>query len=196
MTRVIEPITIERLGAQALLEPDMRDVFVEGSFDHRFVRFFFQQTGNGHVRVDTVDVVEVPNDAREALGLPNNNRGKLMAVAELLAAVVPSSNLVFTCIADADFDLILRKTRGHPPLLFTDFACMELYLLDPVIIQRFLDLVVGCPEISAEEVFARISGVLQDLFIIRLTNEEMKLGLRWQKVEKCCSLRAGIVEFN
>ena len=189
--------TLEELVARYQLEPQLRDVYVEGTSDKYFVEWFLQEKAERNVAVYEISTVQIAEEKVQCRGLENNNRGRVVAFAHDLEAALGQESLQVTCVADRDFDLILSQEHECNLLLFTDYACIEMYLFEENCMGRFLLTICRCPfPLSAREILTELSNVLQQLFLIRLANQLLSLGLSWMTFERCCRLTAGRVAFD
>ena len=82
------------------------------------------------------------------------------------------------CIADSDFDFVLssRKTSAH--LLYTDYTSVELYTYDKDFLSKVLLLGFNIPESDTQSLFDSMTLVLQELFIVRASNQSLNWGMR------------------
>jgi hypothetical protein len=125
------------------LEPGLRDVFVEGRGDARQpVSYYLRERGLDRGVVYSVDTVDVPAGEVLVRGYPNNNKGRVLTLAALINEDL-GPGAQFTGIVDVDLD----RTLGGPPypggILATDFASMEAYLLDDMVVSRFCGMFLG-----------------------------------------------------
>lgn len=117
-----------------------------------------------------------------------------LAIALEEALGVQTRSLV--CLADRDTDIYLGFSHECSYLLFTDYTCIEMYLLEPSVLDKFLQLYVRGLALKAEELIASLVTVLEELFLIRLTNQLLGLGLKHLSFEKACSYSNGAIEFR
>lgn len=171
MTKSSDPDrrTIDELLTLLTVEPTLRDIIVEGRSDAAVIRWYLRHHGLNAKVYAVDDRVSVPSDVVRELGLDVNNRGEVIALAITVDQQLPYGRL--TCIADSDFRILLeseKNTDGCTSLLFTDFAAMECYTLEPAVIDKLLRLVLGkSDEIDAGELLDEMMGVLVDLFLVR-----------------------------
>lgn len=161
-------------------EPLLREVIVEGNRDKYFFEWFLGENGLPDVPVLEVSTIEVPTALVTTRGLEDGNRGRVIALAEVLAADGPASEKV-TCIVDADFDWLLGLHNDCPALLSTDFACVEAYAFNANTIGKVIRLVLGGFGKNPSTVLEQLAGPLQDLFLLRAANHVAKLGLDFDR---------------
>jgi len=171
------------------LEPQLRDVFVEGTSDQALLDWFLKRAGLRHAQAYEVSSVDVPPALLGALGLDNNNRGRVMALAHQLHASSPQDlQRRVVCIADSDFHHILRESFSCPLLLFTDYTSIEVYCLEEKVLTKFLNLIVGGFPASASELIDALMPALQELFLIRVADRTLGLRLEVLPAGRCCSI--------
>lgn len=187
---------IEELVALYQLEPNLRDVFVEGSIDAAFFEWFFRENGVSRVAVREVDDVDVSSEFLGKLNFNNNRRGRVMALAHTVEAELGSDILSLTCVIDRDFDRALGKTHPYRTLLSTDYSCLEGYLFAPRPIGKFLRLVVRRLRTTPEKVLQDIGPPLVEFFAIRLAKYRLEWKLELIDFERCCEIREDGVDFD
>jgi len=75
---------LDEIIARYDLNPSFCDVYVEGDSDRGILESFFEDLGNLEVVVYDIDTVEIPSAVLRELGLENNNRGRVIALARAL----------------------------------------------------------------------------------------------------------------
>jgi hypothetical protein len=187
--------TIEELAAIHSVERDIHDVIVEGSSDQAVVEWFLLENGRTSFAVYEVGLFEIdPNDVL-SLGLEDNNRGRVMTIADALAQRC-NQNSRITCVADRDFDKVLEIERNFPFLLLTDYSCMLMYLFNRRVLGKFIRFRLKGFRKPATQVIREISEALQVLFAVRLAKHVLHLGLKTVKWQDCCRLKGGGIELN
>ncbi len=192
----IERRLIEELVTMHKLEPNIRDVFVEGSLDRSLVDWFLSAGQVKNVSVREIDSIDVPTGLIEQAGFAKNNRGRVLTLARELESKLNSEALSIACVVDADFDPILNNTYTLKLLLSTDYSSMELYFFDVRPLEKFLKLgLLGFPK-PANRVLADITIPLVELFAIRLANHILGWNISLVSFERCCELTANGVELD
>jgi hypothetical protein len=183
-----EQRTIDELLTRYEFEPTIQDVFVEGDADKCLIQWFLDEKGKSNVAVYVIDSVEVSAAVVEQFNLEINNRGRLITLAYMLEQGLgnPASKLL--CVADKDFDTILKEEHQCGLLVFTDYSCMEMYAFNPPTIGKLIKLLARRSDASVEQLMAQFANVLQELFLIRLTNRILHLNLTAVAWERCCSI--------
>src|SRR5579864_1670651 len=132
---------IDELVALHEREPSLREVFVEGLTDSRFIEWFLGENGIKQIPVLDIATVEVPTELVLQGGLEDGNRGRVITLAEVLAKHETARSKV-TCIVDADLDWFMGTNRDCATLLETDFTSIELYAFNEQAIGKVLKLVL------------------------------------------------------
>lgn len=187
---------IQELVTLYRLEPDLRDVFVEGSTDVSLIEWFLHETGARDVAVWEVDEVDIPAELLHELGLENGRRGRVIALADRLERELGREVMSPSCIVDADFDRVLQKSYPYAILLLTDYTCLEAYLFASRPVAKFLKLVVRRFPKAAEIVLREISPPLVELFAIRFANHRLGWNLKLIDFDRCCELGQGGVRLD
>ncbi|MEH2461249.1 hypothetical protein [Nostoc sp.] len=181
--------TLDELVERYELEPDLCDIYVEGKTDKLLIEWFLDQKEHQGFVVYEIDTVEIPARLLFEQGLKDNNRSRVIALALYIQDKLSKTPLYLTCIADKDFDLLFGKEYQCDLLLFTDYSCLEMYLFNEVVLDKYLRLGLRLSQPRAREVLNQVSRVLEDLFLIRATNEALELNMRWlEKFGDCCNL--------
>jgi hypothetical protein len=188
--------TLEELVLLYELESTLLDIYVEGDSDRDMIEWFLEEQDVREVTINTVEYVDVPADLALGKGFEDNNRGRLITVAEYLETQLGADFLRATCIVDGDFDLVYKRLNTRALLMLTDYTSMEMYCFNPRTLTKFLRLAIGnFPETGAQVIQA-ISPGLQDLFTVRMANQRVGWGLEQVSFEKCCDVDQGIVRLN
>ncbi len=114
--------TLEELVVIHSVEPDIHDVIVEGASDQNIVEWFLLENGRTKSAVYEVGLFEIDPDAVKSLGLQDNNKGRVITIADAVAKLC-GKNPRITCVADRDLDKVLETEHNFPSLLITDYAC-------------------------------------------------------------------------
>ncbi len=188
--------TTEELITLHELEPELRDIYVEGPADLYLIKWFLDQIGKRSTAVYDISTVEIPAEMVEFYGLDNNNRDRVIVLALELEPRLGQESVQVTCIADSDFDLILNHRHDCHLLLFTDYTGIEMYLFHEGYIDKFFNLCLRGFPLYASYVLDQLSNILQEIFLIRLANKLLGLELIWMTFERCCKLSGGEIVFD
>ena len=153
------------------------DIYVEGDFDFDLMNNFLSESSISNVSVFHIDDIEVGASVVEQSGFgPGSNKGRVLTLARLLDARYGKRPTNVTCLVDADCDRILNKEYGLHHASFTDYSCLESYLLAHPILTRFLTFACNLTDQSSEEFSVLAKKVLPAQFALRAAAESLKLG--------------------
>ena len=190
--------TIAELLARYDLEPSLRDVYVEGPSDRTLVELALPAFVRGNqVRAYEIDTVDVPLSLLDSRSLPNGNKGRVLALADELAARTTRDlrrNAV--CLADLDLDGILGRCRDYRLLVYTSGLSLDLVLAEPVVLDKLLSLVLlGFPQ-PATTLLDNMFPILNERLLHRLAAEEVGLGVEPPALDKLCVFDGQTIEFR
>lgn len=197
MTESDKRKTIDELATLYELEPDIRDVFVEGADDRAVLEWYLGERAERFVSIVEIDSVDVPDDSVLKHGHKVGNRGRVVSLAyELESRLDSNAQAAVTLVVDADFDHINQVTLRCSILLSTDFSCFEMYWFNDRVIEKFR-LLAGVPRrLPVLTLLDELAKVLQCLFVIRLSNETLKLRMSWMPFDKVCSKKGDAIAFD
>lgn len=187
--------TLEELVAIHRVESTVHDVIVEGTSDKNLVEWFLLENTKRNFAVYEVGLFEVDPDEVLALGLQDNNRGRVIATAVNLAKHCGKRSRV-SCIADRDFDKVLEVEWECDLLLLTDYTCMLMYTFSPRVLRKYFRFRVQGFGKSAGRAILEISEALETLFAVKLANQILALGLKPVEWQGCCSLEVNGVDLD
>lgn len=185
----------DELVARYELEPELRDIYVEGTTDKNLVQWFLRQKRQQDFVVYEIDTVDIPAERLEELELSNNNRGRVIALALDMQSQFSALPPHLTCIADKDFDFLFWKDYNCDILLFTDYCSIEMYFFNETILDKFFSLALGLSRRQAKEVLDKVSKVLEELFLIRAANQALGMNMQWLDFKDCCKVKVTEIEF-
>jgi hypothetical protein len=179
--------TVEELVSLHRQEPDVNDIIVEGLTDKLLFDWFVSEHGQSNTSVYEISNFEVSAQQVQIRHFENSNRGRVLTLAYILQEQQPQIRV--TLVADRDFDAILGVDHTCALLLETDYCSIELYTFEAKVFHKFLSLNLGkqFPK-TAAAVIEEITNPLQQLFLIRLANFQLKWGLEGVNWEKSCEL--------
>jgi glycerol-3-phosphate responsive antiterminator len=187
--------TLEELVTRYQLEPELRDIYVEGKTDKILLEWFLKQKGVENFAVYEIDTVEISTQKLFEYGLNDSNRSRAIALALEIQnqAELPH----FTCIADKDFDWLFGKNYTCNSLLFSDYTSLEMYLFNEFILDKFFRLSLRLTKLEAKTVLNKLSQILEEVFLIRATNEALLLNMEWlQDFGGCCQIHKNEIRFD
>ena len=188
---------ISELVARYQLEPSLIDIYVEGEFDKRVLTWFIGESGEKrNIQIITSDTIDVSEELLKKYSLNlNSSRSKIIALAKELCTNVPNAKIL--CVVDKDYDgYFQHPDYKEPNLVFTDYNSLDLYWLTKKIWKKIMLLSFGYSEKESSVVFSHLVSILQDVFLMRLTNESLKLGLTLDGFCKPKYINLDTFEFN
>lgn len=189
---------IEELATLYELEPEIRDVFVEGPCDKIFYEWYLNRHNANFSSIFEIDCVNIPNTIIQKYSLDNNKRGRVISLAyelETRLANIPKKNSILA-IADSDYDYFLDVTNNCELLLLTDYTSLELYLFNENVIGKFLSIVLMNTSEAPDILMNKFIPILQKLFVIRMANKKLGWGMKWLSFDRTCKLLDGEIIFS
>lgn len=193
--------TIKELIDRYELEPELRDLYVEGRRDYIFFKNFFEETHKNNVVVYQIsDSVRFSEDLRNkaeshGFNLSKNNRNKVLFFAYEINSQLDNKDSI-RCITDKDFDIILNVKHDCSILFFTDYANLEMYLFNSKTIKKYLEDFLRKINIPIDKILDEFSKILTRIFLIRLINEVLNLTLDWLDFSKYWTCKNLAINFN
>ena len=162
---------IHELITRYEMEPELKDIYVEGNEDIKVLNAFFEEKDISDVCIFEISSVDIPCN----LYVENNNRTRLITLAKELHEKLSSYYNNVKCIIDSDFDYITGQSYDYLTLLTTDYANMEMYFFTN---DNLLKLSSKCltknKNITLDCIEHFIVPTLIKLFKIRFVNETDK----------------------
>ena len=178
--RSVEPMistgirrSVDALLKQYELQPNERDIFVEGALDRAVLKRFLRLSGKSASKVISINAVDL-SQLDLLPGERQGNRGRLVALARLLQnghlEDVPA-----LCIIDRDFDLLVPRKAPleYSPLRKTDFASIEMYFYDLGLLQRFQDDFLQTSNLNMSRVLEQVESALRSLSLMYASNRRL-----------------------
>jgi hypothetical protein len=187
--------TIQELAAVHRFASGLHDVIVEGTSDRAVIEWFLDENKKRNFAVLEVDNYQVDPADILALGLRDNNRGRVIALAHSLAELF-DQDIGVTCVADLDFDFALGANLPRGPLLLTDYSCMIMYTFNERVLNKYLRIKFRALHKSAARVIQDITGALLRIFAFRLAKQLLLPDLIHVDWRGSCALGARGVEFD
>lgn len=187
--------TLAEIEQRYILEPTLRDLYVEGEHDKRIYEWYLKERDYNDVAVFNIGTIDISPELLNTHGLGTGNRDRVIALAIELDQRFEALMRNVRCIADADFNFVKQayKTANH--LLYTDYTSLDLYTYEPRTIGK-LTVMLGITEADVQWIFHNMTPVLKDLFIARASAVAMDLGVRFPNFVRYCALSNETVAFN
>lgn len=162
--------TLRELMARYRLEPTLREAFVEGSHDASILQWVLSDSAR-NLAITPVEVVDVPYELLAQYGLSDGNRGRVLALGLELDKHGQAG--LARCVADRDFLFLLEvESPRAETIIYTDYACIDVYVLESSSLNKFLQLGLGVQE-SGDHLLAAISDALIKLSCVRAALHEL-----------------------
>lgn len=192
MTEIARRTTAE-LRARYELEPELKDVFVEGSFDQDVLQSWLRKTNQIDRIVYCIDSIDIPSDLLLRHGLSEGNKQRVIALAKELSTF-PTGG-AYRCVVDRDLDQWLNTFETVTGLIYTQYCSIELYFFSSDIVYEILVTTAKAKVNSWAEYFESLTNTLRYLFACRLAAREHGWALRWvpfdrslKREESCVTL--------
>ena len=191
-----EKRTIDEIAAIYQHETHLRDIFVEGATDKYFLEWYLSRKQILGVSVYSIDIIDIPDDLLVHYGLAlDSNRSRVIALSCELDKRLREKYSVI-CIADRDYEDYCPSCPPNQYLTFTDGNSVELYVMTPAVIQKFLLVALGGFPMSAQTFIDQIANKLERIYAIRLANERLQWGMKWVPFKSYIDLTGGNVSFR
>jgi len=181
---------LDEIIARYELNPSLCDIYVEGVTDRGILEVFLEDCGAIDVIVYDIETIDIPASTVRKLGLENNNRGRVIALARILyekfGAELPVSGVI-----DADLDLILEIRETCPLVLITDYTSMEMYFFNNRSLNKFIKSVCPSLAMTADALLQAITPSLKQLFLARLANHILQWRMKSIPAERSCKVNPG-----
>lgn len=185
--------TIEELQARYHLEPELRDVFVEGMFDREVLTHHLRASDTGHTFYE-IETVDVPASVLEVHGLTSGNKQRAIALSNELTSV-PVGARVY-CLVDRDLDHWFGKLESSARLRWTAFCSMESHFLNAETIRDVVVTTSRAKIANFDAFITSLLSVLRQLYALRLADRELGLNLKWIAYRKYLSTNSSAIAFN
>ncbi|WP_248739522.1 DUF4435 domain-containing protein [Pseudomonas sp. MWU12-2029] len=174
--------SVEDIVTRYELEPEIRDVYVEGVFDREILTQCLRKRGDKVKVVYEIDSVDVSGELLDKYGLTSGNKQRVIAFAkELSGRGVENS---YHCLVDRDLDHWFNPLESISGLMWTKYNSIELYFLTEDILHSIL-VATAKSKISDWSVFfSSFIDVLAELYAMRLADRELDLNLSWVDLDK------------
>lgn len=185
--------TIEELLARYDLEPELRDVFVEGAFDREVLSHHLESSASGHAFYE-IDTVDVPANVLAFHGLSSGNKQRVIALSNELAKV-PAAARVF-CLVDRDLDHWFGNVDCSARLRWSSFCSIECHFLSAQTIRDVVVTTSRAKIVNLDAFTSSLFSVLRQLYALRLADRELGLNLKWTALRKYLSTTSSEITFD
>jgi hypothetical protein len=140
--------TIPELVAKYRLNPAIREVYVEGEFDRRVIRWYLNSKHLRDVAVVRVEMVEVPAEVLAQHGLSDGQKSRVVGLGMVLSGMCGAGMAQATCVIDTDNDRILDKPAMCTCVISTDYTSMEMYFVRVSLLAKYFQVILGYEDID------------------------------------------------
>ena len=163
----------EEVIALAELEPELRNIYVEGVTDKIFINDYLENQQVENIKTYFIDQIDfsfiyTQMDPTQVQQLEENNKERVIYLANELEKIFGNTLSHTICIIDADMDYALNNVRTGSYIMYTDYNSMELYLWSFNTISRFL--VIGhhvTKSVNISSFLNSLQAVCRQVFFIR-----------------------------
>ncbi|QVN22489.1 DUF4435 domain-containing protein [Burkholderia pyrrocinia] len=159
---------IPEIAERLKREPSIREMYVEGIYDRDFYRAALKSLGINDVQVYPIDMVDVPYDLLQKIGLTSGERQRVQAAASHFFEKKDVTHQILFLI-DADLDYLLDIPDPHPPLERTSGTSTEIIMWNKSVLERFFSIALGRQDAAekAGEVMPFIEAMVEQLCVFR-----------------------------
>ncbi len=187
--------TIDELVTLYELEPDLRDIYVEGPSDKAILEGLLEEIGISGVSVSDISSVDIPADPGNEDD-EDGNRDRVVKLAKALGEALENSDVRLACIVDSDFDHLTASDGSAAFLLKTDYANMEMYFFSAHVMEKLNRRCFRNRRITESMRQAFMVPTLQLLFRIRYANFELGWKLKKLPFDGFVSLKGDAFDFD
>lgn len=168
--------TIQELVARYELEPSLDDVYVEGTFDREVIASTFGTDTKGRA-IYEIETVDIPLAILASHGLTSGNKQRVIALARELAKI--RSKCAYVCLVDKDLDHWFGRLEAIDRLKWCPYCSIELHFFSIPILNDLLVITCNARIPSIDLLVHSMSGVLTELYLMRLADRYLSCDLRW-----------------
>lgn len=162
-------------------ESELCDIYVEGITDKDIIDNYceYKNLKRTVIEIDTIDLYETQSRFVD-LNL-RSNQDKLKALSRVLAENSLQSKII--CIVDRDFDGVLTPLEENDFIHYTDYSCIESYLLCNKFIEKLIRPSILNIRIPAKTIISEIGKALNGLYILRMINKKFNFNFTLPRIE-------------
>lgn len=186
--------TINELLARYELEPELRDVYVEGEFDCDLFRSSLCNSSDGTL-IYNIDTVDIPTSLLADYGYTSGNKQRVLALAKELETNL-SGKFNYICLTDRDLDHWfgnLENIRNHN---WTKFTSLEMQFFNFEFIQHLLFNVCRTKITNYQQFYESLIDTLKKCFAFRCVLRDLSLNVATVSVDKCICTKNGVIDFK
>lgn len=183
---------IDTLLLKYSLEPDCRDLYVEGSTDKAVFDWCVKE--NILSSFDIYDIDSVNFDSIDSSINFKGNREKVIELTTIVNSKISGMLDPLRGLIDADFDIILNNYIVNRFILYTDYANLDMYCFRESILDNLFSAYL---RINFNHlIFLNICEVMQELFVLRLNCMQSNPPIKFITPARSCTLNGDLISFN
>lgn len=173
--------SIQELLVRYDLEPELIDLFVEGTFDKEVLTQVCASKEQKRA-IYEIDSVDIPASILTKHGLSLGNKQRVIALSKELAGIAADAKVV--CLVDRDLDHWFVPIADTHRLRWTSFCSLECHFLTAETI-RDIAVTTGRAKIKSFDQFtASLLATIRALYAFRLSDRDLGLNLKWVALRK------------
>lgn len=165
---------VEELISVYELEPELKDIYVEGLTDKSLISYFFDEE-DVDVSVYEISEIDFSEYVEQNPQIYRNHRNQILFLSSILTSKVETSSKV-AMIVDLDFFQLDNDIDINCFHLFpTDYSCLEAYAFNVEHLDKFFKLFLQRLNINSSLILNEIEEPLKDLYVIRYISKKYNL---------------------
>ncbi|KAA6455970.1 hypothetical protein DYQ86_26150 [Acidobacteria bacterium AB60] len=185
---------LEEILARYDLEPELQDVYVEGSFDKEVLSRCFKKANHTDRIVYEIDSVEITAEALMRQGLTEGNKQRIIALSRALDNL--QREFRCRCLVDRDLDHWFGSLERNRALVWTEYCSIELYFLTHEALHDLLCVAAKARIEDLNEFVESLATCLIDLYTMRLADRDLKWLMDWLPTAKHLKASGSSVLFD
>lgn len=185
--------SIEELLVRYDLEPQLADVFVEGSFDKEVLSQIFSQPSQETAFYE-IDTVNVPRELLVHYGLTSGNKQRVIALSRELESLDEHARV--RCLVDRDLDHWFDELVDSVRLRWTQFCELESHFISAEIVTELVIKTANAKVTDADALIESLYETLKSLYALRLADREHALSLKWVALKKYLTREGDALKFD
>lgn len=173
--------SVDELLVRYELEPQLADVFVEGTVDKEILSEVFSHLSREEIFYE-VDTVNIPQELLLRHSLTSGNKQRVVALSRELENLKGHARV--KCLVDRDLDHWFDEVKDTARLRWTRFCAIESHFITAEIVTDLVIKTASARVTDAKTLVDSLFEILKFLYALRLTDRELALSLRWVALKK------------
>lgn len=170
--------TIDEMISRYMLEPKIKDIYVEGNLDVKVIRECLRMLEISLPVVYSIETIEISNEMLAELSLTRGNKQEVIAFATTLESK-GVSNIKVLCLIDRDEDFLLGIDHTNNILRYVDYNTMDSYLHKIENLDKFIKIGMNINNIDTVNLHNKIIEIANHFFALRLAKKYYNLNGKW-----------------